>query len=52
MSSFNDDRFRYLKMNMDVLQVAMFFTVSVTNINPSARNFQGVVVCRKVEREK
>lgn len=48
MSTFNNNRFKYLKMDMDVLQNSMFLTVSVTNINASARNFQGVVVCQTI----
>ena len=48
LSSFNDNRFHYLKLEMDVLQASQFLTVSVTNISTFARNLQGVVVCRKV----
>lgn len=48
MSTFNNNRFKYLKIDMDVLQLTMFFTVSVTNINASARNFQGVLVCQTI----
>ena len=52
MSLFSDGRFRYLRMKMDVLQIAMFCTVSVTNQNSAARNFQGALVCHLIEPNK
>ena len=48
MASFSSDQFRYLKLSMDVMQIAQFCTISVTNINACARNFQGVLVCQKI----
>jgi hypothetical protein len=45
-SIFNDRRHEHLKLSMDVAQSSMFVTVSVTNQNAKARNFQGVLVGR------
>jgi hypothetical protein len=52
MSLFSDGRFRYLRMKMDILQISMCCTVSVTNQNPAARNFQGALVCHLIEPNK
>ena len=38
-----------VRLKMDTCQIAMFVTVSVTNQNPAARNFQGGIVGPAVE---
>lgn len=38
-----------IRLKMDTCQIAMFVTVSVTNQNPAARNFQGGIVGPAVE---
>jgi len=38
-----------VRLKMDTAQISMFVTVSVTNQNPSARNFQGGIVGPAVE---
>lgn len=46
MSLFVDHRHRFLKLKMDVAQIAQFITVSVVNTNPNTRNFFGALVGR------
>ncbi len=38
-----------IRLKMDTCQIAMFVTVSITNQNPAARNFQGGIVGPAVE---
>ena len=38
-----------VRLRMDTAQISMFVTVSVTNQNPAARNFQGGLVGPAVE---
>jgi len=38
-----------VRLKMDTCQIAMFVTISVTNQNPAARNFQGGIVGPAVE---
>jgi hypothetical protein len=38
-----------VRLKMDTCQISMFVTISVTNQNPSARNFQGGIVGPAVE---
>jgi len=38
-----------IRLKMDTCQIAMFVTISVTNQNPAARNFQGGIVGPAVE---
>jgi len=44
MSVFLDRRHQYLRLRMDVAQLAMFVTVSVTNATAVSRNFTGALV--------
>jgi hypothetical protein len=38
-----------VRLKMDTCQIAMFVTISVTNQNPAARNFQGAIIGPAVE---
>jgi hypothetical protein len=38
-----------VRLKMDTAQISMFVTLSVTNTNPNARNFQGVIIGPAVE---
>jgi len=38
-----------VRLKMDTCQISMFVTVSVTNQNPAARNFQGAIIGPAVE---
>jgi hypothetical protein len=38
-----------VRLKMDTCQISMFVTLSVTNQNPAARNFQGGIVGPAVE---
>ena len=38
-----------VRLKMDTAQISMFVTISVTNMNPNARNFQGVIIGPAVE---
>lgn len=38
-----------VRLKMDTAQISMFVTISVTNQNPNARNFQGVIIGPAVE---
>jgi hypothetical protein len=38
-----------VRLKMDTCQISMFVTISVTNQNPAARNFQGGIVGPAVE---
>jgi hypothetical protein len=38
-----------VRLKMDTAQISMFVTISVTNQNPAARNFQGAIIGPAVE---
>ncbi len=38
-----------VRLKMDTCQISMFVTVSITNQNPAARNFQGAIIGPAVE---
>lgn len=38
-----------VRLKMDTAQISMFVTISVTNTNPNARSFQGVIIGPAVE---
>jgi len=38
-----------VRLKMDTAQISMFVTISVTNTNPNARQFQGVIIGPAVE---
>jgi hypothetical protein len=44
MSVFLDRRHQYLRLRMDVVQLAMIVTLSVTNVSSFSRNFMGALV--------